>query len=738
MLIQNEAMQKNQLIQHIRFILILLAVVNMLGCKSDNNLIFKSDQYNIYPNRVEQGEFLAIAKNKKEINSSYPYLQNNKWKLKRSLFHYPAYQSNHEILNALYNLSLEEIDRKILNDSIFSKENISSTTLGYSGMLSLAILHPKACQNSLMQRVKNDRIIQDPGTGGSWPISSDRLIWATAAWDTYKATGDTDWLRRTYFIIKNSLDDDINLIWDYHSHLFKGEASFLNRQEQSYPKWMSPTDIYETYSLSNQVVHYKALQILIEMGNLLNKDTQKYHHISEALKKSINSKFKIEGKKHLGQFRYNNYNLVSQHSDALGESLANIWNIRENTIENIPIHQFGVACFHPQIPNIANYHNNSIWPFIQAIWNWAAAENQNTKAVLWGLASSIRSTALFLTNKRSFLIDKGDFQHTENDSNSNLLSASASISNFLHVLMGINLTTEELEFNPVIPREFKGKQVLSNLKYNKAILHIEILGFGNKISSFTFDGTPYKRAVVPKNIEGHHKIVIKMNNEIPVAEKINVIEHSYSPETPILSYTNDQLEWNKINNATHYKVYQNGELLLETKDNYMVEVNFSQPVEFCVQAVDSSNQHSFLSKPILLYESKYEKFLEAEAFQSNRKSSFVVLKKTDKEPYYFQVKAPRDGSYKLSFLYANGNGDIKTGDKCASRSLWQNSGYIGSIVFPQRGKGKWNDYGYSNSFYADLKKGYNFFKISFEEFNNNMNGERNDVRLDKIRLLRLN
>ncbi|WP_321282119.1 hypothetical protein [Marinifilum fragile] len=730
-------MQKSKLNQHIRFVIVLLFTLNMLACKSDNNPIFKSDRFNIYPNRVEQGEFLAIAKNKKEINSSYPHLKSNQWKLKRSLFHYPSYQSNHEILNAIYNLSLEEIDRKILNDSIFSKENITSTTLGYSGMLSLALLHPKVCQNSLMQRVKNDRIIQDAGTGGSWPISSDRLIWGTAAWEIYKTTGDIDWLRRTYFIIKNSIDDDINSIWDYHSHLFKGEASFLNQQEQSYPKWMSPTNIYETYSLSNQVVHYKALQILIEMGNLLGKDIQKYKHISEALKKSINNKFKIEDKKYLGQFRYNNYNLVSPHSDALGESLANIWDARENSAENIPIHQFGVACFHPQIPNVANYHNNRIWPFIQATWNWAAAENKNTKAVLWGLASSIRSTALFLTNKRSYSIENGDFQPTENHSNDQLLSASSAISNFLHVLMGIHLTAEELEFKPVIPREFKGKQVLSNFRYNKAILHIEVLGFGNRISSFTFDGTPYKRAVVPKNIEGHHKIVIKMNNEIPIDEKINMVEHFYSPETPSLSYKNNQLQWNEINNATHYKVYKNGELLLETKDTHMVEVNFTYPTEFCVQSVDSLNHHSFLSKPVLLYERRYEKLIEAEIFLSKRKSSFVTLKKTDKEPYYFQVIAPRDGSYKLSFLYANGNGDVNTGDKCASRSLWQNNGYIGTIVFPQRGKGKWNDYNYSNSFHVDLKKGYNFFKISFEEFNNNMNGERNDVRIDKIRLLRL-
>ncbi|NOU60948.1 glycogen debranching protein [Marinifilum caeruleilacunae] len=730
-------MQKNPL--HVRLYLacILFTTILVSACSSDNTIVFNSDEFKIYPNRIEQGEFKAVADGSKEITSNYPNLASDEWKLKRKLFHYPSYESNHDLLNAVYNLSLEEIDRKIIEDSIFLDEYITTVELGYSSIFSLALIHPEVCKNSLIKRVKNDRIMQDPGTGGSWPIASDRLLWAIAAWEVYKATGDNDWLRKTYFIIKNSIEDDVNVIWDYHMHLFKGEASFLNWREQSYPAWMTPTDIYESYSLSNQVIHFEALQALINMGKLLSKDVQKYEHISEALKKSINTKFRLDRNKHFAQFLYKNSNLLSEHSDGLGESIANIWNVSNASANQVPVSKFGVACFHPQIPNIPSYHNNSIWPFVQASWNWAAAENGNTRAVLHGLAYSLRSSGLFLTNKKNFLMENGDFQGTEFNKDSDLLSASASLSNYLHVLMGIRLTSEQMEFRPVIPRELKGKQILSNLKYHNAILHVEVLGFGNKISSFTFDGTPYRRAVVPKNIEGHHKIVIKMNNQVPAGEELNLVDHYHSPATPVLSYRNNELQWNSIENAVYYKVYQNGELLLETKDSYMTDVKIEEPVEYCVQALDSNKVHSFLSKPVVLYESKYEKHLEAEAFQTNRKSPYIVLKKTDEEPYYFQVKAPRKGTYQISFLYANGNGDFDNGDMCVSRSLWQNNGYLGSIVFPQRGKGNWNEYGYSNSFQADLKKGYNFFKISFEEFNNNMNGQGNAVRIDKIRLLRL-
>ena len=47
------------------------------------------------------------------------------------------------------------------------------------------------------------------GTGGSWPVSTDRIIWAVAAWELYKVTGDGKWLDAIYPYIKQSVEDDI-------------------------------------------------------------------------------------------------------------------------------------------------------------------------------------------------------------------------------------------------------------------------------------------------------------------------------------------------------------------------------------------------------------------------------------------------------------------------------------------------------------------------------------------------
>ena len=56
----------------------------------------------------------------------------------------------------------------------------------------------------------------------------------------------------------------------------------------------------------------------------------------------------------------------------------------------------------------------------------------------------------------------------------------------------------------------------------------------------------------------------------------------------------------------------------------------------------------------------------------------------------------------------------------------------GTIVFPQRGKEEWSNWGYSNSIIVTLKEGVNKLILSYESFNENMNGEINQAMLDQV------
>ena len=124
--------------------------------------------------------------------------------------------------------------------------------------------------NSLLQKINSRlRIIQDTGTGGAWPCSSDRVIWIIAAWEIYLETGNIDWLEMIYPAIQNSLEDDRRVIFDSESNLYRGETSFIDWREQSYPKWMQPVDIYNSKAHNTNVVYAHALEIASKIADIL-------------------------------------------------------------------------------------------------------------------------------------------------------------------------------------------------------------------------------------------------------------------------------------------------------------------------------------------------------------------------------------------------------------------------------------------------------------------------------------
>ena len=93
--------------------------------------------------------------------------------------------------------------------------------------------------------------------------------------------------------------------------------------------------------------------------------------------------------------------------------------------------------------------------------------------------------------------------------------------------------------------------------------------------------------------------------------------------------------------------------------------------------------------------------------------------------------------YSIDFRYGNGNGPTNTENKCAIRTLKVDDKSIDVIVFPQRGKEEWTNWGFSNPLKVYLKKGDHMISLSFEEYNENMNGTINQAMLDYVRVIQL-
>ena len=674
------------------------------------------------------------------------------WTLSKDISPYPQYRSDMPIADAIYNLSLEEMLKAIERDSTFrtGKEwsGVWTRDISYSIILAMAYLQPRVAMFSLMKKVNNKKkIIQDTGTGGAWPISTDRMIWAVAAWEIYKATGNKTWLQQAYTIIRNSIEDDLHNVHDPETGLVKGESSFLDWREQTYPKWMEPADIFESQCLGTNAVHYQANMVLSQMAAALNdvKGLLKYKTVADRIKKGINQYLWIPEKGYYAQFRYGrNFKFVSPRAEALGEALCVIFGIADDArakqlVASTPLTEFGISCIYPQIPDIPPYHNNAVWPFVQSFWLWAAAKAGNDNAVLESISDIYRPAALFLTNKENFVVDNGDFNGTQINSSVMLWSLSGNISIVHKVLFGIRFNADGLGFEPFVPKAFNGKRSLENFKYRNALLNIELEGYGKKISSFMLDGKVQPATSIPTSLKGVHSIRIIMNNPTEADDKINKTNNYYSIATPTVKLEGGSLSWNPVKGAVQYKVLQNGKMLSQTP-----KTSFTLPqtkyAEYSVIAIDKNAVESFASEPQVMSAGNSFQFMEMEdlagkasyPYKGFMGTGFAETSTAINKVISIPVNVQKEGTYLVFFRYANGNGPVNTENKCTIRTLKVNGVEKGTFVFPQRGKQEWSNWGYSNSIRVSLKAGLNKLLLSMEPFNENMNGITNQAMLDEV------
>ncbi|MEI6948638.1 hypothetical protein V9K67_15700 [Paraflavisolibacter sp. H34] len=677
------------------------------------------------------------------------------WTLSKDLSAFPAYRSGYPLSDALYNLALEEMQKAVEPDSTFrtGKEwsGVWTRDVSYSIILSMAHLQPKVSRYSLMRKVnRNGRIIQDTGTGGAWPASSDRMIWAVAAWELYAATGDEDWLKQAYSIIRASLEDDYKVVYDPATGLVKGESSFLDWREQTYPAWMQPADIYESECLGTNAVHYQVNTVLARMAERMGDRAaaQKYTGVAQRIKEGINKYLWMPDKGYYGQYLYGRHaKILSPRSEALGEALCVLFGIagkdrEKDIIRKTPVMNFGIPCIYPQIPNIPPYHNNAVWPFVQSYWALAAARAGNEEAVLQSISAIYRPAALWGTNKENFVGSNGDFSATQINSSNMLWSLSGSIGLIHKIIFGMEFTADGLAFRPFVPAALKGGRSLKNFTYRKAVLDIELEGYGNTIRSFTLDGQP-SAAIVPADLEGRHRIRIVLANNKP-GGRTNTVSHYVTLPAPVVRLEGNTLSWQEVKGAVSYKLLQNGKEAARMKKPGF-PVHNSACAEYGVIAVDARGVESFASEPVLVVGQKaavvYELERAAEKaslpHQGFSGSGFVEISKAKNTTLSFPVTIAEEGVYAIDFRYANGNGPINTENKCALRTLKSGADFLGTVVLPQRGKGEWSAWGWSNAVQTTLSKGRHTLSLSFEPYNENMNGDINEALLDYVRIIKI-
>lgn len=676
------------------------------------------------------------------------------WRLEKDLSKKPRYTSDQPIVDALFNLSLEEAIKNIEPDSTFRTGakwgGVWTRDISYSILLAFAYHEPEVAKISLMKKVKRSRIIQDTGSGGAWPVSSDRTTWALAAWEIYKATGDKKWLRQSFDIIKNSVEDDYQVIYDKTTGMYSGESSFLDWREQTYPKWMNNADIYQSQNLGTNAVHFRTHRILAQMAEILGEPSNVYNERAAAIKKGINEQLWMPDSGYYAQYLYGRGTLMqSPRFEALGEALCVLFGVADGDqarriFENAPLTPYGVTCIYPQIPGIPPYHNNGIWPFVQAYWNMAAAQTGNERALSHGLASMYRAGALFLTNYENFVAETGDFMGTEINSDRMLWSMAGNLAMVHRVFMGMQFEDDGIKFSPKVPSGYTGKKTLSNFRYRGAVLTIDVMGTGNKIKSITLDGKPLPNAFLPGATTGAHNIRIELDNQPWGSAPVNMVSNHFSLPAPQVTLRNNRLEWPAVDGAMGYMVYENGRLV-GIIPNTGFTVTPGAYVEYQISAGDTKLSPSFASEPVAVYGNNRKTTIDLEDFAPASSlpytgfegKGFVETNNKQNTDIAFKVITDKAGDYMFDVRYSNGSGPWNTDNKCALRSFYVNDKPAGAMVFPQRGTDEWSDWGWSNRRVVTLKAGVNQLRLKLEPWNTNMNVDMNRAMLDQVRVIKL-
>lgn len=637
----------------------------------------------------------------------------------------------------LYNLSISEMVKNKEADGTFRTGELWSGVwtrdVSYSAILGLAHLEPEVVKTSLMRKVdRKNRIIQDTGTGGSWPCSSDRVVWIIAAYEVYLETGDMSWLRQIYPIAKRSLDADMIAVYNPQTGLFRGESSFIDWRDQSYPKWMQPADIAASECLGTNAVYYRALQLMSLMANKLGatraSEAKRYSQKAAELKEAINEHFWLEKEGYYAQYIYGrNARYISPRSETLGESLCILWDIASpeqasRILNNMEVCDFGPTIFSPQISAIGSYHNDAIWPFVTSYYGLAAAKAGNTAAVMHALASNMRAAIFFGSNMENMVASTGG-KDTALNSPRQLWSVAGFSGLYRNALLGIRYEDEGIRLSPCVPAQMKACRKIENFKYRNMSLDIEVVGEGTVLKECQLDGKNLPSAFIPASLEGHHKLFMILT---PDAESkkpsLKISPVQWDLDYPVLQLNNGVLSWSAVKGASTYKVYCNGLQQQELSSNSYTPVT---PGEYTVMAFDDYGRYSFISEPVRV--NLKEQIYKIEDLSLENKLG-VQWKQ--------EVNIPKTGEYLIEFEYSNGNGDITTFNKCSTRTLFIDRKRADVVVMPQRGD-SWDAKGFTQPIRVKLSAGNHSLELRFLEENINMNIDVDNVVLRGLRISKL-
>ena len=560
---------------------------------------------------------------------------------------FPYIRTNNTAFDALFALAIDEMKLNSvenINDGAYNfGESIScdcfktgekwdyvwTRDLSYAAHLSLGLLDPARVQNSLEFKLSGYRdginksdniagssdglqIIQDTGSGGSWPISTDRVTWAFGADSILNSLSKderTQFAAKAYNALVNTIENDRLAAFDKQLGLYNGEQSFLDWREQTYADWVKDdlTFMATSKSISTNVGHYQAISLTAKLAKELGKTKQanKYLAWASELKQSINQHLWLEEHGMYSSLTAGHFdNVAMPRFDWLGQSLAIISGVAdankaEKILASYPQGPMGPPVIFPQQPNIRIYHNRAIWPFVTAYGLKAAIAGNNAVVANNAYNSLIRGAALNLSNMENLewlsgqpvWLQKEDLNLSGPVINSKhqLWSVAGYLNMVVEGVFGIQVNDNRLSLLPYITTELKNSYFnnensisLNNFTWLNKKLDVTLrLADDHRqqgvyaVTSITLNGKTLDdpEIAIEQLNEQKNTIIVELNKVVPANRQITKVSgqplpvdnNVFAPFEPRIDFEQSDSGINltiqdKVNNNVFYRIFKNGKL----------------------------------------------------------------------------------------------------------------------------------------------------------------------------------
>ena len=719
---------------------------------------YSSYDYQLTPDKVIDTGYNAYADTPTSI-TSYMTGSRKTWTQTKDLSAYPVFKApNTPLAKAVYNLSLEEAVKSIHTDSfgeVFytgtSWQKVWTRDTALSNLYSLAWVFPEISYNCEREKVKTSGGVsvfeQDTGTGGSYPVSTDKIITMLSVWETYLTDGNKEHLSYFYDICNNTIMQDMNVAYDSDAGLYRGETCGLDWRDQTYPDWTSETYdsglsvIAESKTASVNAIYCRVLEIMSKAAKVLGKGEaaeQAWAKMASDLEAKISDRLWNEDMGLYSSWEYPEYmgSVLAEKTDVLGNGFALWFDIgtesqMDQICENSPLVPYGADTVYPQKQGKLHnadkiYHNFGIWPGWDSILMVGAAYHDNKALAEEIFNSNVRGAAVSLTNKEVINYRTGEGV----ESDQQLWSIAGTLAGYYRVMFGMNYDEDGITFNPYIPGWMQGPFELSNYKYRGSVLTIKLSGEGDRVKSFKVDGVSkdIDSYVFPVSSTGSHTIEIEMEKS-GAEYKINKSEDNLvvCPEMPTMTYSAGKLRWTE-NSGLTYKLWTGREYVDVSGGSYTVDTSVYGC--YCLMAVSADGICSELSRPIVVSPDRIRIEAESGSVSSSGLISggYVIDNRSRSAELTLTVNISKAGRYLLSGIY-NNPGDANSGVSCAVRSVYVDGKDAGTLVFPEVYSEHKNQTG--THLTLDLDEGSHTIKIFYDTANwydRNMSITKNNVQ----------